>query len=63
DDPENALPRAWDHIGALVEDRNRDGVLDGGDTLRHMGARGLDDTSLLHAGPMQIAVWRWRSSR
>lgn len=63
DDPENSLPRAWDHIGALVEDRNRDGLLDGGDTLRHMSARGLDDTPLLHGGPMQIAVWRWRARR
>lgn len=59
-DPENSLPREWDHIGALVRDENRDGVLDGSDILRHMGARGLDDTPFLHGGPMQIALWRWR---
>jgi hypothetical protein len=60
-DPENSLPRAWDHIGALVRDENRDGVLDGADILRHMGGRGLEDTHVLHGGPMQIALWRWRA--
>jgi len=60
DDPGAALPRAWDHIGAIVSDRNGDGVLDGGDALRHMGGRGLTDTPLLHGGPVQIALWRWR---
>lgn len=63
DDPGNSLPRAWDHIGALVRDDNRDGALDGTDILRHMGGRGLEDTTFLHAGPMQIAVWRWRAPR
>lgn len=55
-----ALPRAWDHIGALVADRNRDGVLDGGDTLRHEASHGLDDTPLRHAGAMRVMLWRWR---
>jgi hypothetical protein len=63
DDPANSLPRAWDHIGALVEDRNGDGLLDGGDTLRHMGARGLEDSPIAHAGAVQVAVWRWRRVR
>lgn len=63
DDPGNSLPRAWDHIGALVRDDNHDGALDGADILRHMGGRGLEDTTFLHAGPMQIAVWRWRAPR
>ena len=38
---DEALPRAWDHIGALVADRNGNGVLDGADTLRHEAATGL----------------------
>ncbi len=63
DDPGNTLPRAWDHIGALVRDENHNGVLDGGDIIRHMGGRGLEDAPLLHAGSMQIALWRWRSAR
>lgn len=60
EDGGNALPRAWDHIGALVADRNRDGLLDGEDTLRHEASRGLDDTPLRHAGAMRVMLWRWR---
>lgn len=61
--PGRRPPRAWDHIGALVRDDNGDGALDGADILRHMGGRGLEDATFLHAGPMQIAVWRWRAAR
>ncbi|MBK6532822.1 MAG: hypothetical protein IPF99_25490 [Deltaproteobacteria bacterium] len=57
---DEALPRAWDHIGALVADRNGNGVLDGADTLRHEAATGLDDTPLRHAGAMRVVLWRWR---
>ena len=60
DDPGAALPRDWDHIGALVAD-DGDGVLSPGDTLRHMGPAGLEDTPLVHAGPMRIVLWRWRA--
>lgn len=60
DDADHSLPRAWDHIGALVADTNGDGVLDGGDTLRHEGSHGLVDTPLRHAGAMRVALWRWR---
>ncbi len=60
EDAGHSLPRAWDHIGALVADANGDGVLDGSDTLRHEGSRGLTDTALRHAGAMRIVVWRWR---
>lgn len=61
DDPGAALPRDWDHIGALVAD-DGDGVLSPGDTLRHMGPAGLEDTPLVHAGPMRVVLWRWRTS-
>lgn len=60
EDGGNSLPRAWDHIGALVADANGDGVLDGSDTLRHEGSRGLTDTPLRHAGAMRVVLWRWR---
>lgn len=66
DDPGASLPRAWDHIGALDEDGGEggaDGVLSGRDTLRHMGGSGLEDSALVHAGPMRIVVWRWRAAR
>lgn len=59
DDPDASLPRAWDHIGALVRD-DGDGVLSPNDTLRHMGGRGLEDSALVHGGPMRVVVWRWR---
>lgn len=61
DDAAQSLPRAWDHIAALVADANGNGVLDGADTIRHVTHRGLDETPLVHAGRMQIALWRWRS--
>jgi hypothetical protein len=61
DDDTHSLPRDWDHIAALVSDTNGNGVLDGPDVIRHVTARGLDETSLIHAGRMQIALWRWRS--
>jgi hypothetical protein len=61
-DTGNLLPRAWDHIAALVSDANGDGVLDGGDLVRHMGPEGLVDTALVHAGPMRVVLWRWRAT-
>lgn len=61
-DTGNLLPRAWDHIAALVSDANGDGVLDGGDLVRHMGPEGLVDTPLVHAGPMRVVLWRWRAT-
>lgn len=63
DDPSNQLPRAWDHIGALVEDRGDrgpDGLLDGRDVLRHVTALGLDDRPLWSQSPMRMRIWRWR---
>lgn len=60
DDPDNSLPRDWDHIGALVEDRGTSGVFDASDILRHMGGHGLEDTPVVHGGPMRIVLWRWR---
>ncbi|HJK90906.1 MAG TPA: hypothetical protein RMH85_00595 [Polyangiaceae bacterium LLY-WYZ-15_(1-7)] len=63
-DEEGLLPRAWDHIGALLADRSEagppDGVLDGQDLLRHMSRRGLTDEPLWRHGPIRIRVWRWR---
>ncbi len=63
DDPSNQLPRAWDHIGALVEDRGDagpDGVLDGRDVLRHVTALGLDDRPLWSQSPMRMRIWSWK---
>lgn len=60
DDPDNSLPRDWDHIGALVEDRGTAGVFDARDILRHMGGHGLEDTPVVHGGPMRIVLWHWR---
>lgn len=60
DDPDNSLPRDWDHIGALVEDRGTTGVFDARDILRHMGGHGLEDTPVVHGGPMRVVLWRWR---
>lgn len=53
------LPRAWDHIGALVRD-DGDGVLDGGDVLRHMGLMGLVDEPLTAHGPIRLRLFRFR---
>lgn len=63
DDPGNDLPRAWDHIGALVRDGDDSSSLSVGDVLRHMGPRGLEDTALVHGGPMRVVLWRWRAPR
>jgi len=63
DDPANQLPRSWDHIGALVEDRGEsgpDGVLDGRDVLRHVTALGLGDRPLEEQAPMRLRIWRWK---
>ncbi|MDB4929663.1 MAG: hypothetical protein JWM10_2147 [Myxococcaceae bacterium] len=62
EDGGRSLPRAWDHIGALVADANGNGVLDGDDTLRHEGGAGLVDTRLRHAGAMRVVLWRWRGA-
>jgi hypothetical protein len=63
DDPDGQLPRSWDHIGALVEDRGPtgpDGVLNGYDLLRHVTAQGLDDRRLKTQAPMRYRIWRWK---
>ncbi len=57
-----ALPRAWDHIGALVRDDDGDGVLSSGDVLRHMGFLGLTDQPLRVHGHVRLRVYRWRAS-
>lgn len=59
DDGDPELPRAWDHIGALVGD-DGDGVLDGGDRLRHMTHQGLEDRPLGREGEIRIRLWRFR---
>jgi len=60
--PAGLLPRAWDHIGALVRDadQGRRGVLDGADLLRHMGRRGLTDAPLTTQGAIRLRIWRWK---
>lgn len=58
------MPRAWDHIGALVGDHPEEGlpgVLDGADRLRHMTPRGLLDLPVGREGPIRFRVWRWRA--
>ncbi len=64
DDPDGELPRAWDHIGALLRDSGPggrpDGVLGGDDLLRHMGRRGLVDEPLHRHGSVRLRVWRWK---
>ena len=56
------LPRAWDHIGALVGDdpasREGRGILDGADLLRHMSPRGLVDQPLRVQGEIRLRVVR-----
>lgn len=59
DDGDPELPRAWDHIGALVGD-DGDGVLDGDDRLRHMTHQGLEDRPLGREGEIRIRLWRFR---
>lgn len=60
----DALPRPWDHIGALLEDRGPegrpDGILGADDMLRHMGNRGLTDETLRAHGRIRARIWRWR---
>jgi hypothetical protein len=63
DDVSGSLPRSWDHIGALVEDRGPDGpngILDGHDILRHVTGHGLDDRRLETQTPMRYRIWRWK---
>ena len=58
------LPRAWDHIGALVgdgsPDRPADGLFDAHDRLRHMVPSGLVDWPLGQSAPIHFRVWRWK---
>lgn len=56
---ESLLPRAWDHVGALVQD-DGDGVLGAGDIVRHMAHVGLLDQPLSRMGPVRIRVFRFR---
>jgi hypothetical protein len=58
------LPRAWDHVAALVQDDESDadgvGVLDGSDPVRHMTTLGLVDEPLRNMGKIRLRLWRWR---
>jgi len=56
------LPRAWDHIGVLLEDSREGapGILDGEDVLRHMSLRGLTDQPLTRHGRIRLRIWRWK---
>jgi hypothetical protein len=56
------LPRAWDHIGALVSDADGDGVLSIRDVVRHMSFDGLADDPLSAHGHVRLRVYRWRSA-
>jgi len=62
DDPNGDLPRAWDHVGALVGDAPGGvrGELDGADLLRNMEPRGLWDDPLLSQTPMRVRILRVR---
>lgn len=64
DDPDGQLPRPWDHVGAVLEDRGPDGRADGvlgpDDLVRHMGLRGLVDEPLARHGHVRLRIWRWR---
>ncbi len=64
DDPDGQLPRPWDHVGAVLEDRGpegrADGVLGAEDLVRHMGLRGLVDEPLARHGHVRLRIWRWR---
>jgi hypothetical protein len=75
DDPDGQLPRPWDHVGAVLEDRGPavprsgrdlpptgrgDGVLGADDLVRHMGLRGLVDEPLARHGHVRLRIWRWR---
>lgn len=58
------LPRAWDHVAALVEDNTSNaqgaGVLDSTDSVRHMTTLGLIDEPLSSMGKIRLRFWRWR---
>lgn len=58
--PNSQLPRAWDHIGALVHDADRDGLLSPADTLRHMAPTGLSDHPLTSQAPARLRLHRLR---
>jgi hypothetical protein len=64
DDPDGALPRAWDHVAALVGDGGAgaapDGLLDGADLVRHMATSGLAEEPLRNLGHIGLRLWRWR---
>ncbi len=63
DDTSGALPRAWDHIGALVGDTNQDGLFGGADTYRNMTDRGLRDVRLMDDAPIRVRFYRLREAR
>lgn len=58
--PNSQLPRAWDHIGALVRDTDADGLLSPADTLRHMAPTGLSDHPLTTQSPARLRLHRLR---
>ena len=51
--------RAWDHVGALWEDRGVKGVLDGEDLIVHMGHPRLEIEPLSAQSPAVFDVLRW----
>jgi hypothetical protein len=56
---ESLLPRAWDHVGALVQD-DGDGVLGASDVVRHMAHVGLLDQPLSSMAPVRLRLFRFR---
>jgi hypothetical protein len=60
-DPTRSLPRAWDHIGALLGDANDNERLDAEDLLRNAAQEGLMDFALRDLGPLRFVVWRLRA--
>jgi hypothetical protein len=65
DDPEQSLPRAWDHVGALVGDAEEGarGVFDASDAYRNMTGLGVRDVALSRELPLRVRVWRWKAPR
>jgi len=60
--PGSRLPRAWDHIGALVGDGSpANGRLDASDHIRHMTPRGLADMPIARQGAIRFRIWRLRA--
>jgi hypothetical protein len=61
-DPSGALPRAWDHVGALVGDGSEGarGVFDAHDAYRNMTHAGVRDVPLAHELPVRVRLWRWK---